>query len=319
MNKNCRIGCVGLLSDLPLYVAQATGIFREEGVEVTLSTELGWASLESRLSAGRLHAANVPALLPLALSAGATRNPAGLDVLAITSQEGLALCLSAPAQAALSAPARPARPVRIGVESPYSLAGYFLQAWLKQTHPGWLERISVQPVAVSQVLDLLRDGHLQGYCGAEPAALFAAEENLARTVARSRELFPRHVHSALVVTEPFRSSDPAAAQAVAAAIERARRHCAQPENQPDLLQLLPRGRTPRPTNPASSGPGSEVPFSTLIRFEGDGPEPAPFGRLEPLVRACLALPGSHATEAELTEAAKRLFGGRPKAAPLAAS
>ncbi|PTY07898.1 hypothetical protein DB347_06625 [Opitutaceae bacterium EW11] len=311
MKKICRIGCVGLLSDLPLYVAHARGLFVEQGIEVALSTELGWASVEARLSSGKLSAANVPALMPLALAAGLGKSALPLHAIAPTSYQGQAIVLSTRAHALLSNAARPATPVRIGVESPYAFSTYFLQSWIKRSHPTWADRITTMPIAVSQAIDLLKDGHIHGLCCAEPVCRVATTEGVAITLTRSSELFPGHLESLLACTENFLSTDEAAVRRIAAAIETARQYCARPENQPEALRIFLEQKSAIITS-SSAVPGAlggDLELSRLIRFEAASPAApaAGLGAVEPLIAATLALPGVRVSESDLRQAAGKIF------------
>lgn len=312
MKKIYRIGCVGLLSDLPLLIAQAKGFFAEEGETVELTIELGWASIEAKLSSGQLTAANLPAVMPLALAVGKGKVPLLLRALAPTSYAGDALVLTPALAAAVKESKRPsAEPIRIGVESPYTQATLFAQTWLKQTAPSFQASTTLVPLSISQLIAFLNDGYIQGFCCSEPLGQIALQSGLGTTVARSRDYFPFHLHSVVAVQDVFCAREERAAQAMAAAIERARIFCADPAHHREVLQILLQCKSSFFTSSELPRALNDNPTSLrdLIGFE---PRESVDGRvsrdpLEILIKACRALPGAEPPEAEVRREAKRIF------------
>lgn len=312
MKKIYRIGCVGLLSDLPLLIAHARGLFAEEGVTVEITIELGWASIEAKLSSGQLTAANVPAVMPLALSVGKGKVPFSLRAFVPTSYAGDVLTLN-PALAAAVKEGKPpsAEPIRIGVEAPYTQATLFAQTWIKQAAAAFQISITLVPLSISQIIDFLKDGYIQGFCCSEPIGQIATHTGLGIAVARSRDYFPFHLHSVVAAPDVFCAREERAAQAIAAAVDRARIFCADPAHHREVLQVLLQCKSSFFTASELPRVLSDNPASlrNLIGFESRESAEGRAGRdpLEVLLKACRALPGTELPEAELRKEAKRIF------------
>ena len=151
-----RIGCTGLLTDLPLFVAKAKGYFAAEGIVVQTSLELGWKSIESKLSAGSLSVANVPTLFPLALSLKRSGMVLPMEAIAITSRHGEAITLNQATMGAfLGGKLNSLKSVRIGVDAPSTGSDLFVQKWLKGLRLEKTTSVQLVPIAISQLIDAL--------------------------------------------------------------------------------------------------------------------------------------------------------------------
>lgn len=237
MKKITRFGCVGLLADLPVFVAKAKGYFDDFGLEVTISTELGWTSIEMDLDGGTLQFANIPAVMPLALQSRPGASISALRAVAVTAYEGESLCLNEESLSQIRA-ARGTKTIRIGVEAPYSFSGYFSKAWARRLHPDVAKNIVWVPLAVSQMIDLLQEGYIHGLCGTEPMGKLATAAGLAVNVIRSGEMFPQHLQSVTVSSERFIGENSDTAKAVAKALLQAREFCAHRENQAEAIGIF---------------------------------------------------------------------------------
>src|SRR5437868_3226860 len=65
-----RLGYVALVDCAPLVMAQELGLFAKHGIEVTLSREVGWATIRDKIIYGELDAAQAPAGMLFAVHCG---------------------------------------------------------------------------------------------------------------------------------------------------------------------------------------------------------------------------------------------------------
>lgn len=237
MKNLYRFGCVGLLSDLPVYVAKAKGMFDDCGINVVISTELGWSSLEDHLEDGSLQFANLPATMPLALQSRMEKGDWTFRAIAATAFEGSSLCLNAECFGQIRA-ARVTNPMRIGVESPYSFSGYFAHIWSRRLPVDVAKNISWVPVALSQMIDLLQEGYIQGICASEPVGKISVASGLAQCVVKSSEIFPYHLQTIAVAHERILSRNVNAAKSIANALGQARAFCSRAENHSEALRIF---------------------------------------------------------------------------------
>jgi len=185
-----------------------------------------------------------------------------------------------------------------------------VQSWMKAARIDRHPAIQLVPLAISQLLDLLKDGYIHGFCCAEPAGQIAVETGLGVTVSRSREYPSLPIQSVLAATDEFCSAHPEAAKAVTMAVDRARLYCANPKNETEILRIYRKqtGNKLTFTDQSAGEAATVLPLSTFIGFEAVAVNghaaKDPFGVL---ASACTTLPGVTSAEREIREAAKRMF------------
>jgi ABC-type nitrate/sulfonate/bicarbonate transport system substrate-binding protein len=60
-----RLGFLPLIDAAPIIAAKARGYFAEEGLNVTLHRQVGWANIRDKLSFGHIDAAHALLGMPL--------------------------------------------------------------------------------------------------------------------------------------------------------------------------------------------------------------------------------------------------------------
>ena len=69
-SQTLRLGYVRLLDAAPIIVADSLGFFRDEGLDVRLSREVGWATIRDKIAFGELDVAQALSPLAFALQLG---------------------------------------------------------------------------------------------------------------------------------------------------------------------------------------------------------------------------------------------------------
>jgi len=306
-----KIGCTGLLTDLPVYVAKAKGFFAAEGIAVRTSLELGWKSIESKISAGSLAVANVPTLFPLALSLNRGGMVLPMEAIAITSCHAEAITLNQATMGAfLGGRLNALKSVRIGIDAPSTGSDLFVQKWLKGLRLEKTTTVQIVPIAISQVIDLLKEGYIHGFCCAEPASQIALQMGVGSTVARSRDHSPLEIQSVLAATEAFCTANPGTVKALAQALAHARSYCANPRNESEIMHIYLEQKVADQVFSGASLEGKSLtaPLSSLISFETASTNGASNrDSLNSLIGVCAALPDASFTEREIRDEIKRVF------------
>jgi ABC-type nitrate/sulfonate/bicarbonate transport system substrate-binding protein len=102
MNKPIRVGLLRLVDSAPVILAQASGLFRDQGIDVRISVEPSWSNIADKLTYGVLDAAVMLPPLALAACAGLRGPTARLVVPMSLSQGGNAIVVGNEAAAALA-------------------------------------------------------------------------------------------------------------------------------------------------------------------------------------------------------------------------
>lgn len=234
MKSSLHIGHIGLLDAAPLLVAQQQGYFVAEQLDVTLTCELGLATVCSKLADQRMDGACLPAPLTVLLSLGAGVPRVSMGAMALTCWQGLGVVLAAGRTGAKT----PGAVTRIGVVSPGSPARLLLHR-LAQTSPAALPgEITQVPMVASQLVEFLREQMLDGFCGNDPLPGLAQLHEGVSALADSSGLFPQHPGGVLALRTDCVEQLPHAASALARAVSRARDFCADPINREGVWRLV---------------------------------------------------------------------------------
>ncbi len=234
MPSHLNLGHIGLLDSAPLLVAQKSGFFADEGLSVTLSCELGLASICGKLADERLDGACVPAPLPVLLSLGSGLARVPMRVVATTSWQGTGVVL-----AGARGPGRAVAAVaRIGVVAPGTSARFILLKLSQASASPLVGEVTQVPIAASQMIDFFQEGMVDGICAGDPLPALACALPGAERVADSGDLFPGHLGGVLALRAERLELQPGLGPAVERAIIRAREVCADPARTEEIWRMV---------------------------------------------------------------------------------
>jgi len=248
-----RLGFIALNDAAAVIVADARGYFAAEGLEVTLSREVSWATIRDKIKVGALDGAHMLAPTALAISLGATGDePTPLVAPFALNLNGPAITLSsrlatvvgpgatADGLARLIARRRAegASPLTLAVVFPFSAHNYLLRDWLARAgvDPDQDVRMTIAPP--SRMTELLVGGVVEGFCVTEPWDSAAVAAGAGHIAVRGSQFWPRTPDKVFAVTEAWAGAHPDALQALLRALLRAAAWADAPENRPELATLL---------------------------------------------------------------------------------
>lgn len=245
-----RLGFVPLTDCAPLVVAQEYGIFRKYGLHVTLSRELGWATIRDKIIYGELEAAHAVAGMPVAATLGLGSIPCDCLTALVLNLHGNAITLSndlwrrgvrdgATLREEITR-TRHEKTYTFGIVYPFSSHNFLLRAWLAAAgiEPNRDVRVVVVPPA--QMVGNLKAGHLDGFCVGEPWNSVAVHARVGWCVAASAELDPGHPEKVLMVRREFAEKREQEHLALVAALLEACEFCEAVENHGKMISALAR-------------------------------------------------------------------------------
>lgn len=198
-----RIGMVRLTDAAPYIMAGELGYYKEAGLRVELTWELGWSSIKHKLAYRQIEAAHALAPMALSMASGYEVAATPCRVLMITSRMGNAITLSQYIRERGVSDAEEFRQeVRssrartrytLGVVAMDSCHHILLRQWLKGLSLVPDKDVRIVVIPPGQALRNLRAQTLDGYCVGEPWNSMAVRENLGWVLALSHELSPRHM------------------------------------------------------------------------------------------------------------------------------
>ncbi|MDX2227085.1 MAG: CmpA/NrtA family ABC transporter substrate-binding protein [Verrucomicrobiae bacterium] len=213
LSRKLRVGFVPLVDCAPLVMAQELGLFAKQGLKVTLSRELGWATVRDKVIFGELEASHAVAGLPLAATLGLSGLASPCLTGMVLNLHGNGITLS---QRLWKAGVRDAEtlrawyaglenPVRLvfGIVSPFSSHHYLLRDWLTKAGLVAGRDYELAVVPPPQMPYNLAVETLDGYCAGEPWNSIAQQGGTGVCIASSAELQPGHAEKVLMVRESF--------------------------------------------------------------------------------------------------------------------
>jgi NitT/TauT family transport system ATP-binding protein/nitrate/nitrite transport system substrate-binding protein len=251
------LGFVPLNDAAPLIVALERGFFAAEGLEVSLSREVSWATVRDKVAAGALEGAHMLAPIALActLGLGLGGDPQPMIAPMALNRGGAAFTLARRLSMAFKAgEPRAAGLARVIAERraagdpqpifavvfPYSMHNYLLRYWLAEAgvDPDRDLRITVAPP--SRMASRLAAGELDGFCAGEPWNAVAEDQGVGEVAVRAFEIWRDGPEKVLGVKAEWANRNPDILQALLRALLKAAAWADDPENCGSLARLLAR-------------------------------------------------------------------------------
>ncbi|MEO0510242.1 MAG: CmpA/NrtA family ABC transporter substrate-binding protein [Verrucomicrobiota bacterium] len=262
-----RLGYVRLLDASPLIVAESLGFFRDAGLDVSLSREVGWASIRDKLAFGDLDVAQALSPMPfvMQLGLGVAKTPVFTGM--ILNCNGNAITLSkqlldegvtdgSSLRRYIKQGYR-TRKLVLGVVSRYSSHHFILCRWLELHGIKPHEEVIISVLPPEQMVRNIAADNIDGFCVGEPWNSLAVEEGLGWCPATSEEISSGYPEKVLATTERFYAFRPDEYLRMIDALKQACAFCEDASNHKALLKILSKPEylncTPRTLAHALSG------------------------------------------------------------------
>lgn len=243
-----RVGFVPTIDCAVLIAAQELRLFHKHGVEVKLCREIGWATIREKLLHEELEAVHAHASMAFSIHCG-------MGVVARPCLTGLVLGLNGSAitlskelwdrgvrdAASLGRLIRKEKNSRVftfGTVLDLSSQNYNLQKWLRSGGIDVAGDVRIMIIPSSLIHESLRQGHLDGYCVAEPWNSAVTLDGTGWIAATAAEIEPRHPEKILLVLQEFAERREEEHLRMLSALIEASMFCDTPEHRPELVRML---------------------------------------------------------------------------------
>lgn len=243
-----RIGYVPLTDCAPLVVAHERGLFARHGLRVQLRREAGWATVREKMLHGELDASQAPASMVFEMSWGLGVVPVPTLTGLVTAHNGNAITLS---NELWDLGVRDAFSLRRVVDKlrgqrRFTFAGvlhfssqhYLMRKWLRSGGIRPEVDVDITMLPPPQVPTCLREGHIDGYCVAEPWSSVGLLRGIGWCVTLTADFDPRHPEKVFLVRESFERERHDEHVRLLAALIEAARYCDEPRNRREVAGLL---------------------------------------------------------------------------------
>ncbi|MGD9418830.1 MAG: CmpA/NrtA family ABC transporter substrate-binding protein [Verrucomicrobiota bacterium JB025] len=244
-----KLGFVPQCDCAPIAVASELGIFRKFGLDVSLSRELGWASVRNKIYHGDLDATQSIAGIAFALGLGFGDLRCEVSVPLILNLHGSAITLSSelsPAEIGrgeglkdyLKHSWKKDRPFTLAAAHRFSSHHILLHDWLRKHHldsPDDANIIFLPPPLMPKHLE---SGQIDGYCVGEPWNSQSILAGTGWSTATSSELSHGHPEKVLLMSGRFHRERREESILLVASLLEACRVCQDPDFRSDLISIL---------------------------------------------------------------------------------
>jgi two-component system, oxyanion-binding sensor len=250
MSKPIRVGLLRLVDSAPLILAEADGLFAQQGIDVEIHIEPSWSNIADKLTYGILDAAVMLPPLALAACAGLRGPKTRLVVPMSLSQGGNAIVGSHAAANSLKAKISPsgikllewlhaqqARP-RFAVVHAFSTHNLLLRYWLASGGADPDRDIEIVVIPPENVVAALAAGAISGFCAGAPWGDVAERENAGQILIGTSIIWPFHPEKCLCFSEAWAEANPDLMHHLLRAVLQAQMRCDQSAKAPRIAALL---------------------------------------------------------------------------------
>ena len=246
--RRITIGYVPLTDCAPLIVAHEMGLFVRRGLDVRLSREAGWSTVREKMLHGELDAAHAPASMVFEISHGLGVAPVPCLTGLVLAHNGNAIAVSnelydlgvtdAALLGQVVAHYRGRRRFTFAGVLTYSSQHYLMRRWLRAGGVDPDRDVDMAIVPPPLVAECMEQGHLDGYCVAEPWASVGLLRGTCRCFSLSADFDPMHPEKVFMVRSEFEQDRHEEHVLLLSALIEAARWCDRHANRPALASLL---------------------------------------------------------------------------------
>lgn len=249
-NRSIRLGYVRLFDAAPVIVADYLGMFRDAGLQVEVSREVGWATIRDKLAFGELDVAQALSPIPFAMQFGMGVVPTQMVAGMILNTNGNAVTLSSrfwdqgiengDSLRRYIKDGYRARKLVLGVVSLYSSHHFTLCRWLEDHGIDPKVDVIISVLPPEQMVRNMASGNIDGFCVGEPWNSIAVEEGIGWCPTTSKLIASGYPEKVLVTTERFFSYRPDDYIALIRVLLSACEYCESPDRRSALFKILSR-------------------------------------------------------------------------------
>lgn len=250
MSKPICVGLLRLVDSAPVVVAEAKGLFHDQGIDVEISIEPSWSNIADKLTHDVLDAAVMVPPLVLAACAGLRGPKARLVVPMSLSQGGNTIVASNEAAASLTENGsqphiglldwlRPqvVRP-RFAVVHAFSTHNLLLRYWFASAGVDPDRDVETVVLPPEDVVEALAVASITGFCAGAPWGDVAERQGAGRILIGTSAIWPFHPEKCLCICEAWAEANPELLHHLLRAVLRAQILCDLPEEAPIIATLL---------------------------------------------------------------------------------
>jgi nitrate/nitrite transport system substrate-binding protein len=234
--KDLKIGFIPINCATPLIMADPMGMYRDQGLNVTLSKTAGWALVRDQMINRELDASHFLAPMPLAISAGLGASAQPMRVATIQNINGQAITLALKHKD--NRDPTKWKGFKFAIPFEYSVHNFLLRYYLAEhgIDPDRDVQLRVTPPA--EMIANLRAGNIDGFLGPDPFNQRAVYDQIGFIHILSKDIWNGHPCCAFGTSQAFIDQNPNTFAALYRAILNATAMAHKQENRAAIAKAI---------------------------------------------------------------------------------
>jgi len=234
--KDLKIGFIPINCATPLIMADPMGMYKDQGLNVTLSKTAGWALVRDQMINRELDASHFLAPMPLAMSAGAGGAPQQMRVATIQNINGQAITLALKHKD--NRDPRKWKGFKFAVPFDYSVHNFLLRYYLAEHGLDPDRDVQIRVTPPPEMVANLRAGNIDGFLGPDPFNQRAVYDQIGFIHLLTKDLWNGHPCCAFGTSQAFIDQNPNTFAALYRAILNATAMAHKQENRAAIAKAI---------------------------------------------------------------------------------
>lgn len=234
--KHLNIGFIPINCATPLIMADPLGMYREQGLEVTLQKTAGWALVRDRVLNGELDASHFLSPMPLAISMGLGSAPQPMRVATIQNVNGQAITLALKHRN--NRDPRNWRGFKFAIPFEFSMHNFLLRYYLAEHGIDPDRDVQLRVTPPPEMIANLRAGNIDGFLGPDPFNQRAVYDEIGFIHILSKDIWDGHPCCAFGLSAEFIRANPNTYAALYRAVLKAAAMASDPANRPMIAKAI---------------------------------------------------------------------------------
>ncbi len=257
------LGFVPLTDCASLVLAKELGIFKKNGLNVTLKKQVSWSNVRDRVTTGELDGAQMLATMPLASTLGIGTSQKPMHSAFIMALNGNAITIShelytrmlelspeamnenpvtaSALKKVIDADKEAGRdPMTFATVFPTSTHNYELRYWMAASGINPDKDIRLVVISPEYMVSNLEAQSIVGYCVGEPWNQLAVQAGVGRVITTKYQIWNNSPEKVFAVTNSWAEKYPNTYQALLVSLMEASEWIEQPNNRPEVANILAR-------------------------------------------------------------------------------
>lgn len=217
-NTPLTIGYVPIACSAPIAIANALGLFKKHGVNVTLKKYSGWSDLWTAYATEQLDVAHMLSPMTVAINAGVTNASRPMELSFTQNTNGQAITLASKHYGSVNS-AADLKGMVLGIPFEYSVHALLLRDYLASNAVDPIADLKLRLLPPADMVAQLTVEGIAGFIGPEPFNERAISNGSGRIWLLTKQVWDKYPCCAVAKAKEWKAEHPTAAQGVLNALE----------------------------------------------------------------------------------------------------